>query len=479
VVVHASSDRWPPHPVSDERDATTTAMTPPAVRVLVPSGMLGAGIAPGHIDRGIGLGAEVIAIDAGSTDSGPAYLGTASAKMPFEAIAADLRVILTKGATARIPVVVGSAGTSGTDSGVDWVADIALEIALAEGLHFRLARIYSEQTVGALATRLGKGEILALPPADELGVSTLERCGHIVGLMGAEPICDALSAGADVVIGGRATDTAVIAAYPLLRGCAPGSTWHAAKIAECGGQCTTDPRGGGVLLTIDDLGFSVEPLDEASACTPQSVAAHMIYENANPFVMREPSGSLDVTHAVYTAINDRCVRVTGSSFIEQPYTVKLEGAGVVGYQSLAIAGIRDPEVLGAIELWTRTLRGFLMAKVGDVLGLAVDDYELDIRCYGWNAVLGDLDPDPRPPREVGAVLLVTAHDQETATKVVKLANPYLLHMPLPGMEHLPTFAFMASPAEIERGPLFEFFLQHVVSVETPGELFRTELTEVG
>ena len=133
------------------------------------------------------------------------------------------------------------------------------------------------------------------------------------------------------------------------------------------------------------------------ACTPLSVAAHMIYENANPFVMRELSGTLDVSESVYTAVNDRCVRVTGSTFTEQPYTIKLEGAGVVGYQTLAIAGIRDPEVLGAIELWTSTLRGFLTAKVGDVLGLAVDDYELEIRCCGWNAVVGDLDPDPQPP----------------------------------------------------------------------------------
>jgi hypothetical protein len=113
------------------------------------------------------------------------------------------------------------------------------------------------------------------------------------------------------------------------------------------------------------------------------------------------------------------------------------------------------------------------------MGLGPDDCTIEIRCYGWNAVLGDLDPDPTPPREVGAMLLVTAADQDTATRVVKLANPYLLHMPLPTMEHLPSFAFMASPAEIERGPLYEFFLNHVVRVDSPGELSRTVITEVG
>lgn len=77
------------------------------------------------------------------------------------------------------------------------------------------------------------------------------------------------------------------------------------------------------------------------------------------------------------------------------------------------------------------------------------------------------------------MLLVTARDQQTATRVVKLANPYLLHMPLPHMEHLPSFAFMASPAEIERGPLYEFLLNHVVHLDSPTDLSRTVFTEVG
>jgi hypothetical protein len=72
-------------------------MTASPVRVLVPAGMLGAGFTAESIGRGIALGADVIAVDGGSTDSGPAYLATASAKTPAEAIAADLRLMLTAG----------------------------------------------------------------------------------------------------------------------------------------------------------------------------------------------------------------------------------------------------------------------------------------------------------------------------------------------------------------------------------------------
>lgn len=448
------------------------------VKVLVPAGMLGAGFTAESVQRGIALGADAIAVDGGSTDSGPYYLGSASPKMPAEAITADLRIMLVHGAAAGIPVIVGSAGTGGTDTGVDWVAGLVEQIAVEEGLSLRLARIYSEQQAPTIAAAIAAGGVTPLPPAGPLTPDTLDRCEHIVGLLGAEPFGAALEAGADVIIAGRSTDTAVIAAYPLLHGCPPGPSWHAAKTAECGGQCTTNPRGGGVLVTVDDGGFTVEPLEPDSACTPMSVAAHMIYENADPNVMREPSGTLDVTDAHYEAIDDRVVRVTGSVFIPEPYTTKLEGSGIVGYQTMAIAGIKDAEVLADIDVWSKSLGDYIVFKAESVLGLDPSDFHVELRCYGWNAVLGDLDPDTGPPREVGAVLVVTAADQATATKVVKLANPYLLHMPLPDMDHLPSFAFLSSPAEIERGPLYEFLLQHVVAAEVAGPLHRTEISEV-
>jgi hypothetical protein len=77
------------------------------------------------------------------------------------------------------------------------------------------------------------------------------------------------------------------------------------------------------------------------------------------------------------------------------------------------------------------------------------------------------------------MMRVRAADQATATAIAKTANPLLLHLPPPGMEaHLPSFAFATSPAEIERGAVYEFVLNHVVEVETATELFRTRISEV-
>jgi hypothetical protein len=442
--------------------------------------MLGGGFPAETIERGLTLGADVISVDGGSTDSGPHYLGTATAKTAEEAVARDLRTLLVRGRQADVPLVVGSCGTSGTDAGVDWMAGIVRRVVEEESLQVQIARIYADQTAADLAVRLDAGRFVSLEPVRPIDHNVLRRCVHIVGVMGHEPIADAIRAGANVVLAGRATDTAVLAAVPLMHGCAPGPSWHAAKTAECGGMCTTNPRAGGVLISIDDAGFTVEPLSLEAACTPMTVAAHMLYENANPYRMREPGGTIDATNAVYTALDDRRVRVEGSRFEPaDQYTIKLEGAAVAGYQSISFVGIRDPEILDNISEWSKTLEAFLVEGIETVLGLGPDEYGLELRYYGWTAVLGALDTDERTPREVGAVLMVTAPSQEMATTIAKYANPYLLHLPLPGMTHLPSFAFMTSPAEIERGAVYEFVLNHSVAVDRPDELFRTETEMIG
>jgi len=449
-----------------------------AVRVLTPSGMLGAGWDHATIERGLALGADVISIDGGSTDSGPYYLGSSTPKTTAKAVARDLRSLLKAAAGAGIPLIVGSCGTSGTDEGVDWVAGIAAEVMAEEGLDLRVAKIYSEQSAAVLKEHLGAGRIHPLPPLGELTAETLESCTHIVGVLGHEPIVDALRAGAQVVLAGRATDTAVAAAYPLMKGMPAGPAWHAAKIVECGGQCTTDPRSGGVLATIDAGGFTIEPLDPAVSCTPTTVAAHMLYETVNPYEMREPDGTLDVRDATYTAVDDRIVRVEGSRFhVADQYTIKLEGARITGYETMSFSAIRDPHILGQIDTWADFMRTMITRRVRQTLGLADDEYAFDLRLYGHNAVLGDLEPETGPPREVGAMLLVNAPDQATATAVAKVANPLMLHLPTPDMDHLPSLAFASSPAEVERGAAYEFVLHHVVDCDDPASLFRTEMGE--
>jgi hypothetical protein len=230
---------------------------------------------------------------------------------------------------------------------------------------------------------------------------------------------------------------------------------------------------------IDSNGFTVKPLNPETACTPMSVAAHMLYENADPIALREPMGMLDTSAATYIPLDDRTVRVEGSRFRELARTIKLEGSALAGYETISLVGITDPAVLGQLDLWISRFTDYLRERVKAVFGLEPPDYAFALHPYGLNAVLGLLHPETgAPPREVGMLFKVRASDQQTATAIAKLANPALLHLPLPGMTMMPSYAFATSPAEIERGAVYEFVLNHVVEVKTGEEMFRTMFSDV-
>ena len=450
------------------------------INILVPTGALGAGVRATDLAAGVAAGAHGIACDAGSTDSGPAYLATGQSKYARDAVKSDLVILMRAQAAAGIPLLIGSCGTSGCDDALNWVRDIALEIALEEGLHPRIALLYSEQSTSAMVDLATQGRIEPLAPVATVDPAAFAGCDRIVALMGPEPYMAAIEAGADIVLGGRTTDTAVLAALPLLRGMGAGPAWHAGKIAECGGQCTLNPRAGGVMIRVGRDAFEVEPLDPDNRCLPYTVSAHMLYENSDPFLLYEPGGMLDVSEAKYHAVTDRVVQVTGSRFISRPYTMKLEGAAAGDYQTAMLVGIQDRSVLAEIDRFITQMHAYMVHRVNETMGDRAEGFDISLRPYGWNAVSGDLIGPPLPaPREIGLLFIATAATQELATQIAKTCNPVLFHMPLDVDRELPSFAFPFSPPEMERGCAFDFKLNHVVHVDRPDELVRVSLINAG
>ncbi|MFN4059583.1 MAG: acyclic terpene utilization AtuA family protein [Paracoccus hibiscisoli] len=444
-------------------------------RVLVPSGVLGLGFDRTALERGVALSPDIICIDGGSTDSGPFSLGAGQSKYSRAATKSEWRSLMQARAQAGVPLVIGTAGTCGTDSTVDWMFDITVELARELGQSLRVARLYSQQPTARVAEALEAGRISPLPPAPDIRLDDLT---NIVALAGAEQIQAALATGADIVIAGRTTDTATIAALPLSRGDAAGGVWHGAKIAECGALCSTNPTSGVIMVDFDQTGFTVEPLADGARCTPHSVSAHMLYENSDPFRLYEPGGYLDVTGARYAALDDRRVRVEGSSWVPGPYTVKLEGARIAGWQTTILAILRNAHYAQNAQAWVDRLTGFLQAEITTRMSLDPADYGLEFRLIGVNGALGPLENRTGTPVEVGVLGIVTARTQAEAAEIGKLINPFVLHYPLTDDEELPTFAFPYSPATTDRGPLYEFALNHVMALDDPMSAFRLTVTEV-
>ncbi len=445
------------------------------IKIIVPCGSLGAGVHEDEVRRGLALGAHAIATDAGSTDSGAAYLALGISKNNRASVKRDLAILMKAGAEAGIPVIVGTSGQAGGDMNLDWTRDIALEIAGELGLTPKIALLYSEMDKASLRARNAAGQVKPLPPLGPLDEAAIEGCDHIVAVLGAEPYIAALEAGADLILGGRTTDTAVLSSFALTKGAPWGPAWHAAKIAECGSQCAVyRTKGAGVLISIDADGFEVEPLSLDNRCDPHSVSAHMLYENADPFRLTEPGGVLDVTAARYVALDERRVRVTGSIWEEKPYTLKLEGAGAGGYQTLMLIGIQDPKVLSRLDEFHDKMLAALNQRVRTTIGEAAGDYDISLRLYGWNAVSGERPPEGTPPpREVGVLFVATAATQAMATQIAKACNAWFFHFPIVEDEELPSYGFAFTPADIERGAVYEFKLNHVLELDDPMALVRT------
>src|SRR3979411_3059042 len=109
------------------------------------TGALGAGVDRDSLLAALDEDPQFIAADAGTTDAGAFALGAGETAFSRGAVKRDLSLMLEAGARARVPVIVGSAGTAGADVHVDWALSIVAEIAQELGEKLRGFAIYAEQ----------------------------------------------------------------------------------------------------------------------------------------------------------------------------------------------------------------------------------------------------------------------------------------------------------------------------------------------
>ena len=449
------------------------------LRVLVPSGVLGLGFDLDALKNGLRRKPNIICIDGGSTDSGPHSLGSSTSKYSRSAIKSEWKTLMKAREEIKVPLLIGSSGTCGTDEMVDWMEQITTELAKEMGHSLKIAKLYCEQDKNFIKESFLKQKIYPLDPHPRLDVDVIQDMSHIVALAGAEQIQACIQTGADIIIAGRTTDTAIISALPLMKGANPGGSWHGAKIAECGALCSNNPTSGVVLVEFDETGFTVEAMASNASCTPESVAAHMLYENADPFILYEPGGYMDVKSANYKQEDNGKVRVDGAKWCNADnYNVKLEGAKITGYQTSLLALLREKNYVENAKTWVNNLSNFLEKQIEQKMELDTSAYSLQFRIIGVNGTLGDLETKVNIPTEVGILCIITSPKASISNEIAKLINPFLLHYPLTNNEELPTFAFPYSPVHSERGAVYEFALNHTLELNHPMEVFKIETLEV-
>lgn len=450
------------------------------IRVMAVSGMLGYGFTEEAFRRGLSLGLDLIACDAGSADPGPYFLGSGSAFVSRLAAKRDLGLMVTGGMEAGVPVFIGSAGGSGSDVQVDWTLEILREICLEHSLAPRVAVLRSEIDRDTLKGKIRDGRTSPLGPIAPLTAADADETHRVVAMIGAEPFQEALQAGADIVIAGRSSDAAIYAAIPLRLGADPGLAWHMGKIIECGAQ-VVEPREGQdcVVGTLYDDHFTVEPGHPDRRCTRTRVAAHTLYENPSPYYLKEPDGTLDTSASTFEQVDERTVRVSGSRWLPSDrYTVKLEGVRELGYRTVFLAGIRDPILVATIDEFVASCRGRIARDVA-ALGIAEHEYTLGIKVYGRNAIMGASEPvTESAAHELALLVDVIAPDEDASRAVCAKARYSLLHTDFPGRMCISgNLAIPFSPSDLPVGRAYEFNVWHTMECDNPMEPVRMEILD--
>ena len=449
------------------------------LRVLSPTAILGYGFPMESFMRGMEQHPHAIAVDAGSTDPGPYYLGAGYSFTDRMAVKRDLQIMISAALSEGIPVIIGSAGGCGGEPHLEWTLKIIREIAEENGFTFKMATVHAEIPKDIVLERMRRGKVAPLSPAPELTEKELEHTVRVVGQMGVEPFIKALETGAQVIVAGRAYDPAVFAALPVQKGYDKALAIHMGKILECACIAATPGSGSDCIIgSIRDNAFTVEPLNPGRKCTTLSVAAHTLYEKTNPYLLPGPGGTLNLTETEFIQETDRRVQVRGSRYAaSDSYQVKLEGVKRIGFRTLSIAGTRDPNMIRSIDEVVEGVR----ERVADNFKQSSLDYYLDFKIYGKNAVMGPLEPLRKTQsHELGVIIEAVAKDQEMADTICSFARSTMLHYGYEGrVSTAGNLAFPYSPSDFKAGGVYAFSVYHLMDVSDPCELFPMEIEVVG
>jgi hypothetical protein len=454
-------------------------------RILSTTAILGYGFPEASFNEGMKRKPDLIAVDAGSSDPGPYYLGAGVSFTDRNAVKRDLEIMLKAGVPNKIPVVVGTAGGSGAEPHLDWCRKIIEEIAREQHLSFKMAIIHAELDKGFIKEEFRKGNVTPLAPAPALTEENIDASTHIVAQMGYAPFIKAFREGnPDVILAGRTYDPVNFAALPMMKGYDKGLCIHLGKILECGAICATPGSGSDCMFGyIGEDYFRVESLSPARKCTELSVAAHSLYEKTNPYELPGPGGYLDLHHTKFEQVSENAVKVSGTRFVPTVNTVKLEGSKQIGFRTVSIAGARDPVMIAKIDDIMQGVRARVADNFKGKLTAEGDnpDYRLNFTIYGRDGVMGQLEPHPTTEgcHELGIVIEAIARTQEEADTICSFTRSTMLHYGYEGRRATAgNLAFPFSPSDFHAGPVYVFSIYHLLKVDDPAKPFPVEYVEV-
>ena len=213
--------------------------------------------------------------------------------------------------------------------------------------------------------------------------------------------------------------------------------------------------------------FELRPANPIRRCTVDRVAAHTLYEQSNPYLIYEPDGVCDLKESVFTQVDDRTVRVTGSRFFEaKEKTLKLEGVKHSGYRTICPATVYDSETIKNIDKIINTVKDFVKENTKNTL--PEDSYVINFKLSGG------------AESTLGIVMDIVGKTQGIADTVCALARSRMLHCDYEGRKSSAgNLAFPFSPSDIHVGDVYEFSVFHLAKVDSLLETVKIDTEVIG
>ena len=446
-----------------------------SLRIICPNGHLG--FAPTREESfriGVAAHPDCIAADSGSDDVGPIPLGSDTSTSPLAWQTHDLELMLTASRELRVPMIIGSSGDTGSNSRVDMYVRIIRELASKHRLApFKLGYFYSEVDRELVRSRMRRGATVnGLEGHADLTESELDATSRVVAMAGVHPFVRLLSQGADVIIGGRSSDSCVFAAPAIHHGFPESQAYYLGKVLECASFCA-EPYGGKetVLGKVTHDAVEVTAMHPDQRCTVASVAGHAMYERSNPYYEHVAGGTLDMAECVYEQIAEKTTRITGARFRPaEEFRVKLEGAGKVGERYVGMVGIRDPYTIAHVDAVIAWARDKVRERFGE------SGYELHYTVYGRDGIMGALEPNrDRPAHELCILVQGVAPTAEMAEELTMIGTRQMFYARLPEVKGSAGSVAFALDEVLRASPAYRWTLNHTMRCDDPLELFPTHL----
>jgi hypothetical protein len=319
---------------------------------------------------------------------------------------------------------------------------VAAEKAGAKG-RLRIGVVTGDDLLTRLDDLLAQGHSLANMETGEPLSTVRDRVLSANAYIGSEPIVEALKGGANIVITGRSTDTALTMAPLRYEFDWAAKSWDqlaagivAGHIIECGAQCS----GGNCLYdwrSIPDLANVGYPLVEArrdgtfvvtkhpntgGRVSVPTITEQLVYEMGDPHSYITPDVIADFTTISLAQDGENRVRVYGIKGKPATDKLKVSVAYRAGFKAVGTLVYVWPDALDKAELADRILRERL-----DRLGLKFDHILAEF--VGATATHGRLAGDQHHAPEVQLRFGVRGADRAAVERFTREIAPLVLNGP--------------------------------------------------